>query len=76
MKILKKIKRWLNPLYSVVYRTADGRTEMYTIDRPSHANEFGNREFGLKTAGFRTFCHNKQGIRSFRYDRIISLNKS
>ena len=75
-KILNKIKRWFNPLYSVVYTTADGRTEMYTIDKPRHSNEFGNYKESIKTAGFRTFCHNKDGIRSFRYDRIVSLNRA
>ena len=74
-KILKKIKRWFNPLYSVVYTTGDGRTEMYTIDKPRHSHEFGNKKFGIKTAGFRTFCHNRDCVRSFRYDRIISLNR-
>ena len=74
-KILKKIKRFFNPLYSVVYRTEDGRTEMYTIEKPRHSNEFGNLRQDIKTAGFRTFCHNKGGVRSFRYDRIVALNR-
>ena len=74
-KILKKIKRWFTPLYSVVYTTKDGRTAMYTIEKPRHVNEFGNAREQLRTAGFRAFCHNRDGIRSFRYDRIISLNR-
>ena len=74
-KILKKIKRWFTPLYSVVYTTKDGRTAMYTIEKPRHVNEFGNVRQHLKTAGFRAFCHNRGGIRSFRYDRIVSLNR-
>ncbi len=74
-KILKKIKRFFNPLYSVVYTTVDGRTEMYTIDKPRHSKEFGNTQQKLSTAGFRAFCHNRNGIRSFRYDRIVALNK-
>ena len=60
----------------MVYTTADGRTEMYTISKPKHKNEFGNLKQGLAVAGFRAHCYNKQGIRSFRYDRIISLIKS
>ena len=39
-KIIKRIKRFFNPLYSVVYRTEDGRTEMYTIEKPRHLHEF------------------------------------
>ena len=74
-KILKKIKRLLRPLYTIVYRTKDGRTELYTIDRPSHSNEFGNVTERLRTAGFRVYCHNRGGIRSFRYDRIVALNR-
>jgi len=75
-KILKKIKKLLDSrLYSVVYQTQDGRTEMYTIDKPEHSSEFGNEKEGLRTAGFRAFCHNRGGFRSFRYDRIVALNK-
>lgn len=75
-KILNKIKRLFNPLYSLVYRTQDGRTAMYTIEKPRHANEFGNVRECLRTAGFRAYCHNRDGVRSFRYDRIVSLNKA
>ena len=75
-KTLKLIKNlFSNPLYSVVYRTVDGRTEMYTIDKPRHVNEFGNTQQKLRTAGFRAFCYNRGAIRSFRYDRIVALNK-
>ena len=75
-KLLTKIYRWFNPLYQVVYTTKDGRTEMYTIMKPKHANEFGNIAEGRAVVGFKTFCFNKDGIRSFRYDRIVSLNKA
>lgn len=75
-KIINKIKRMFNPLYSLVYTTKDGRTEMYTIEKPLHVNEFGNVTEKLATAGFRAYCHNKDGIRSFRYDRIVSLNRA
>lgn len=75
LNLIKKIKRLFNPLYQVVYSTADGRTELYTIERPMHKNEFGNLAECLKVAGFRSYCHNKGGIRSFRYDRIVSITK-
>ena len=74
-RIINAIKKFFNPLYSVVYTTKDGRTAMYTIEKPRHVNEFGNVRQHLQTAGFRTFCHNRGGIRSFRYDRIVSLNR-
>ena len=75
-KILNKIKRLFNPLYSLVYTTKNGRTAMYTIEKPRHSNEFGNVRECLRTAGFRAYCHNRDGVRSFRYDRIVSLNKA
>lgn len=75
MKLLNKIKQLLNPVYSLVYKSKDGRTEMYTISKPKHKNEFGNVPEGLRVAGFRAFCFNRGGIRSFRYDRIVSLTK-
>jgi len=74
--IISKIKRLFNPLYSLVYRTQDGRTAMYTIEKPRHTNEFGNVRECLRTAGFKSYCHNRGGVRSFRYDRIVSLNKA
>ena len=73
--MINAIKKFFNPLYSIVYTTKDGRTEMYTIDKPKHSNEFGNVSESLRTAGFRAYCYNRQAIRSFRYDRIVSLNK-
>ena len=73
--LLLKILRLFKPVYQIVYTTADGRTEMYTISKPKHENEFGNYRQGLATAGFRAFCFNKGGVRSFRYDRIISLTR-
>jgi hypothetical protein len=75
-KLLVKIHRWFNPLYQIVYTTESGKTQMYTIEKPKHENEFGNEQEGLATAGFKSFCINRDGIRSFRYDRIVSLNKS
>ena len=74
-KLLTKIYRWFNPLYQVVYTTKDGRTEMYTIDKPQHSFEFGNRKEGKNVVGFRSFCVNRGEVRSFRYDQITSLNK-
>lgn len=75
LKLITKIKNFFNPLYQVVYATKDGRTEMYTINKPNHKHEFGNIMEGLKVVGFRSFCHNRKGIRSFRYDQIVTINK-
>jgi hypothetical protein len=75
-KLLAKIKRFFNPPYSIVYTTKDGRTQMYTIDKPKHEAEFGNIAEGRRAVGFRSYCHNRGAIRSFRYDRITSINKA
>jgi len=74
-KLFLKLIRWFVPIYQVVYQTKDGRTEMYTITPPKHQNEFGNKQEGREIVGFRSFCFNRGGIRSFRYNQIISLNK-
>ena len=75
-KLLAKIARLFTPVYQVVYKTKEGTTAMYTISKPKHKNEFGNMKEGLATAGFRAHCYNRQGIRSFRYDRIVSIVKA
>ena len=76
MSLFKKIKKWLNPQYQLVYTCLDGRTEMYTISKPSHSKEFGNIPEGRAVVGFRAYCFNKRAPRSFRYDRIVSLNRA
>lgn len=75
-KLLAKIARLFNPVYQVVYKTKEGTTAMYTISKPKHKNEFGNMKEGLAVAGFRAHCFNRDGVRSFRYDRIISIVKA
>ena len=74
-KLLSKFLRWFNPVYQVVYTTAEGKTQMYPISKPKHKNEFGNSKEGLAVAGVRAHCYNRGDIRSFRYDRITSLIK-
>jgi len=74
-KLLVKIARLFNPVYSLVYTTKNGNTAMYTISKPRHSNEFGNSRQGLQVAGFKAHCFNRGGVRSFRYDRIVSLVK-
>lgn len=75
MKLIQKIKSLFSTKYQVVYTTEDGRTERYTINKPRHDYEFGNNNEGRKVVGFRAFCHNRQGVRSFRYDRVVTLAK-
>ena len=75
-KLLAKITNLFNPVYQVVYKTQEGTTAMYTISKPKHRNEFGNMKEGLSVAGFRAHCYNRNAVRSFRYDRIISMVRS
>jgi hypothetical protein len=76
MKLVQKIKNLFSPKYQVVYRTLDGRTERYTINKPSYAYEFGNNREGKQIVGFRSYCHNRHGVRSFRYDRVVALERA
>lgn len=57
----------------LVYKTTDGRTELYTINKPTHENEFGNQDEGHNVVGFRTHCYNRGEWRAFRYDRVLSM---
>ena len=75
MKLLTKILNSLKPRYQLVYRTAQGATAMYTITKPTHSDEFDNITEGKDVVGFKSWCFNRKGFRSFRYDRIISLMK-
>ncbi len=75
-KLVRKLKNLFSPKYQVVYTTLDGRTERYTIDKPQYEYEFGNNDEGHKVVGFRSFCHNRNGIRSFRYDRVVALERA
>ena len=75
-QLLSKIARLFKPVYQVVYKTKEGTTAMYTISKPKHKNEFGNMKEGLSVAGFRAHCYNRGAVRSFRYDRIVSIVRS
>lgn len=72
-KLKNKLAALFSSTYNVVYTTKDGRTQMYTISKPMHRREFGNASEGKRVVGFRAHCFNRNGVRSFRYDRIISL---
>ncbi len=76
MKLLSKIKNLFSPKYQVVYNTLDGRTERYTINKPQYEYEFGNNDEGRDVVGFRSYCHNRHCIRSFRYDSVVALERA
>lgn len=66
------------PKYILIYKNLKGQTKRYKVARPRRENEFGNKVQGLKRVGFKTTCF-RQGkrnkVRSFRYDRVISLSR-
>lgn len=64
----KKAKHW-----QVVYKTVDGRTELYTVDKPVQDDQFGNSDEGQSIVGFTAYCHNRGGYRRFRYDRLVTV---
>ena len=38
-------------------------------------SSFGNKNENRDNAGFKAFCFARNGVRSFRHDRIISITK-
>tara|TARA_B100002019_G_C21050164_1_gene488847 strand:- start:235 stop:465 length:231 start_codon:yes stop_codon:yes gene_type:complete len=73
------VYRWLvnkfSSKYLVIYNTEAGKTKSYIISKPNLFNSFGNKMEKRDNVGFRAFCYGRQGMRSFRHDRIISITK-
>ena len=66
------------PRYLLVYKNAKGHVKRFRIARPRRENEFGNKVEGLKRVGFKTTCFRAgkpNKVRSFRYDRVVSLTR-
>ena len=62
----------------MVYKNAKGHVKRFRIARPRRENEFGNKVEGLKRVGFKTTCFRAgkpNKVRSFRYDRVVSLTR-
>ncbi len=74
-KLLYKIFPFLKPIYNVVYQRKDGEIRLYKVSEPKVENQFDNQLEGRKNVGIRAWCYNRQGIRSFRYEGIISLTR-
>ena len=74
MKLEKKMKNNKNATrWQVVYKTSDGRTELYTVNEPVQEDQFGNANEGQNIVGFTAYCHNREGYRRFRYDRLVTV---
>lgn len=76
MKILNSIKSLFNPKWTLVYKPNKSESKFthqtYLIDNPHEATKLYTN--GINT-GFITKAHNRDGIRAFRYDRIVSLSR-
>ena len=76
MKILETIKNAFNPKWTLVYapnKSQSGFThQTYLVDNPHTATKLFTK--GVNT-GFVTKAHNRDGIRAFRYNRIVSLSR-
>lgn len=75
MKIYQWIKNKLTSKYLMVYRTNESKIKSYIINKPDLYNSFGNKEENRDNVGFRSYCHGRKSMRSFRHDRIVSLTK-
>jgi hypothetical protein len=73
MNLVKNMKNKKAKHWQVVYKTVDGRTELYTVDKPVQEDQFGNSDEGQSIVGFTAYCHNRGGYRRFRYDRLVTV---
>tara|TARA_R100000808_G_scaffold24448_1_gene56336 strand:- start:2433 stop:2729 length:297 start_codon:yes stop_codon:yes gene_type:complete len=76
-KLMNKLKSLLGiepKRYNLIYRNAKGQTKLYIVSDVIHKNTFGNLAEKNPNVGFRARVLNRSGeVRSFRYDRIVSL---
>lgn len=76
--MIKKLKSLLGikpKQYNLLYRNAKGKTRLFLIGDPLKKTTFGNGGEDDSNVGFRARVGNRDGaIRSFRYDRIVSLS--
>lgn len=76
IRLFKRLFKRFKPTYNLVYCKRNGKTRMYHIKKPSLRYQFDNIKEGETNVGFRAWCYNRRGVRSFRYDGIISLTKN
>jgi len=59
----------------IVYKCSDNKTKTYLIGDINLYKSFGNKNENRDNAGFKAYCFARNGVRSFRHDRILSLTK-
>ena len=76
-KLVNKIKSLLGikpKQYNLIYCNEKGQTRLFVVGDTIDKNTFGNEAEKNPNAGFRARVLNRNNeIRSFRYDRIVSL---
>ena len=79
--IKQLISRIRAPRYQVIYTPAKSEgivchsTKCYVVSPIRRRNEFDNNAQAEVRIGFRAYCHTRNAVRSFRYDRITSMQK-
>ena len=73
MKIIKRIINFFRPKLTLTNRKKNGEVDKYRIRKLDVDHRFGNQRLGLSNIGIRAYCYNRKGVRSFRYEGIISL---
>jgi hypothetical protein len=75
MNIIKKITDFFTPKMNLVYQSKNGDIDLYKVNAFHYKNKFGNKKLRKENIGIRTWCYNRKGYRSFRYEGILSLSK-
>ena len=59
--------------FTLTYRKINGELETYKLRNLNYWNYFGNKRENWGNVGIRAYCYEREGIRSFRYEGIISI---
>jgi len=72
---MSNLFRFFKSKYYIVYKNKDNKIKTYLISSINLYSSFGNKNENRDNAGFKAFCFARNGVRSFRHDRIISITK-
>jgi len=75
MFLMSNLFRFFKSKYYIVYKNKDNKIKTYLISSINLYSSFGNKNENRDNAGFKAFCFARNGVRSFRHDRIISITK-
>ena len=74
MKIIKRIIALFSPKFTLTYQKLNGEVGKYKIRKLDYYNYFGNLKENWPNVGVRAYCYQRKGVRSFRYEGIISID--